>query len=182
MNNGNGFSKLQSEKDLENNKKLGPNSSTHRAAAIPFDLNKQTKRNYLSWDERFKELVDFKKINGQTNVPHQASRSLNIWVSTQRTQYRLWKEGKTSQFTSYRQYSLESIGFEFKLLTPWDQRFQELVEFKKTHGHTYVIQRSGPLGLWVATQREAFCRLKQGKYSPMTVARREKMESIGFVF
>ena len=37
--------------------------------------------------------------------------SLGIWTSTQRTNYRLLKEGKTSPMTDDRIRKLESIGF-----------------------------------------------------------------------
>eukprot|EP00978_Attheya_sp_CCMP212_P046990 scaffold421183_cov56-Attheya_sp.AAC.2 len=52
---------------------------------------------------------------------------------------------------------LESIGFTFirrpsPTITPWDQRFQELVDFKTINGHTNVVTRSGPLGGWVGSQ------------------------------
>jgi hypothetical protein len=39
---------------------------------------------------------------------------------------------------------LESIGFRFKCgptKKPWDERLQELVDFKKITGHTNVPQR-----------------------------------------
>eukprot|EP00978_Attheya_sp_CCMP212_P009606 scaffold22774_cov55-Attheya_sp.AAC.7 len=176
----NGLSELQCEEDFENNIQVAPSSTTHVPAAIPFVLNKNKNTKYSSWAERFKELVDFKKINGHTNVP-QLFGPLGTWVRYQRMQYRFLKEGKHSRLTSDKRDTLESIGFEFKAPPRWDAQFEELVDFKKINGHTNVPQSSGPLGQWVNTQRRSFCLLKQGKHSPLTSDRREKLESIGFV-
>eukprot|EP00978_Attheya_sp_CCMP212_P039570 scaffold207100_cov50-Attheya_sp.AAC.2 len=111
------------------------------------------------WDQQFQELLDFKKIYGHTNVPKQYG-PLGQWVSCQRTQCRLFKEGKKSSLTIDRREKLESIGFAFIYRAPgykashWDQRFQDLVDFKKIYGHTNVptTKRYGPLGQWVSHQ------------------------------
>eukprot|EP00978_Attheya_sp_CCMP212_P023296 scaffold71048_cov55-Attheya_sp.AAC.4 len=66
----------------------------------------------LPWDERFKELVDFKAINGHTNVPD-GSGPLGTWAHIQRQKFRRLKEGKHSTLTIERWKKLESIGFEF---------------------------------------------------------------------
>eukprot|EP00978_Attheya_sp_CCMP212_P042099 scaffold251082_cov40-Attheya_sp.AAC.1 len=134
------------------------------------------------WDVRFQELVDFKKINGHTNVPER-SGPLGIWVGRKRYHYRLLKEGKDSSLTIERREKLEGIGFQFKLYKHrhWDVRFQELVDFKKIKGHTNVPQRSGPLGNWVFKQRREYRLLKEGKHSTLTIERSVKLESIGAI-
>eukprot|EP00978_Attheya_sp_CCMP212_P047661 scaffold422966_cov52-Attheya_sp.AAC.1 len=180
----NGFSEFQREEDFENNQQVAPSYSAHGPAAVPFVLNKNQKKKYPSWDERFKELVDFKKINGHTHVPQQLG-PLGRWVHDQRSRHQyLLKEGKYSSLTIDRREKLESIGFSFILRPPshWDQRLQDLLDFKKIYGHTNVPKRDGPLGQWVSRQRTQ-CRLfKEGKKSHLTVDRREKLESIGFAF
>jgi len=175
----NGFSELQREEKLEY-EEVAQNSTAHKQAAIPFLLNNTKKIKHTSWDERFKELVDFKAINQHTNVPF-GSGPFATWVYTQRTQYRLLKEGKHSTFTNDKLEKTESIRFDFG--RPWDQRFEELVGFKKINGHVNVPQGLGPLGRWVSEQRRQYCRLKEGKRSSLSNnERREKLESIGFTF
>jgi hypothetical protein len=177
------FSELQREEELEY-EEVAQNSTAHKRAAIPLVLNTNQKRKYQSWDERSKELVDFKKVNGHTNVP-QGSGPLGNWVSKQRAQYRLLKEGKDSALTIERRDKLEGIGFTFirgPARPHWDQRFQELVEFRKINGHTNVPQGSGPLGIWVQIQRTQYRILKEENASPLTFHRREKLEGIGFTF
>jgi hypothetical protein len=152
-------------------------------AAMPFVLNKNMNTKYSSWADRFKELVDFKKINGHANVPKSAG-SLGVWVCYQRIQCRLLKEGKGSRLTSDKRKKLESIGFEFKRHPSWDQRFQELVDFKKVNGYTNVPLPvgsgliSGPLGIWVKNQQ----KLKEGGKDLLISDKRKKLESIGFIF
>ena len=63
--------------------------------------------------------------------------------------------------------------------TNWTLRFEELKKFKETHGHCNVPQRdptNRPLGQWVGTQRKAYTKSK------MSTERKEKLDSIGFVF
>eukprot|EP00978_Attheya_sp_CCMP212_P022876 scaffold68972_cov35-Attheya_sp.AAC.1 len=175
----NGFSELQCEEDFENNIQVAQNSTADGPAAISFALNKNKGTPRLSWDERFKELLDFKKINGHMHVPKR-SGSLGYWVSDQRRHNRFLKEGKRSRMTADKRDTLESVGFEFKLPTVWDQRFQELVDFKKINGHTYVPKRSGQLCNWVNYQRMQYHRSKKGKHSLFTSDRRDKLESVGF--
>jgi hypothetical protein len=177
------FSELQHEEELDY-KEVAQNSTAHKQAAIPLVLKTNQKRKYPSWDESSKELVDFKNINGHTNVPR-GSGPLGRWVDTQRQAFRLLKEGKHSPLTNERRKQLEGIGFTFicgPARPPWDQRFQELVNFKKINGHTNVPKSSGLLWNWVSTQQQAFRLLKEGKDTPLTIDRREKLEGIGFVF
>eukprot|EP00978_Attheya_sp_CCMP212_P032001 scaffold122974_cov53-Attheya_sp.AAC.3 len=174
------FSELLCEEELEY-EEVAQNPTVHRPAAMPFALNKKQKRKYPSWDDRFQELVNFKKINGHTNV-HWEFGPLGTWVNTQRTQYCLLREEKYTPLTIDRVEKLERIGFTLICRTTWDQRFQELVDFKKINGHTNVPQKSGQLGNWVDTQRRAFRQLKEGKHTPLANDRREKLNSIGFTF
>eukprot|EP00978_Attheya_sp_CCMP212_P027180 scaffold90839_cov45-Attheya_sp.AAC.1 len=174
------FSELHCEGELEY-KEVAQNSTAHARVAIPLVLNTNQKRKYPSWDERFKELVDFKKVNGHTNVP-QGSGPLGNWVCHQRCQYRMLKEEHASPLTNDRCQKLESIGFQFKLHASWDERFKGLVDFKKIKGHTNVPRGSGPLGNWVCHQRCQYRMLKEEKASPLTNDRCQKLESIGFQF
>jgi hypothetical protein len=69
--------------------------------------------------------VDYKKINGHANVPTNFG-PLGRWVTTQRTQYGLLKEGIDSLLTIDHCEKLESVGFEFKrrfTYLSWHKRF-----------------------------------------------------------
>eukprot|EP00978_Attheya_sp_CCMP212_P002370 scaffold4862_cov70-Attheya_sp.AAC.1 len=179
------FSELQREEELEY-EEVAQNATALEQGIIPFVLNNKRNKLFSRWDERCKELVEFKAINGHTHV-YRSSGQLGRWVNTQRRQYRLLKEGKHSALTSERREKLESIGFTYicrpsPTIISWDQRFQELVDFKKVNGHTIVPTRSGPLGSWVSYQRTQYRLLKEGKQSLLTIERCEKLECIGFTF
>ena len=62
------------------------------------------------WHEQFQELKKYEKTHGNCNVPARHG-VLGIWVNTQRTNYRLIKEGKSSAISDDRVCELESIGF-----------------------------------------------------------------------
>eukprot|EP00978_Attheya_sp_CCMP212_P049509 scaffold674061_cov47-Attheya_sp.AAC.1 len=131
---------------------------------MPSSLSNEKRTIYPSWDDRFQELVDFKAINGHANVVV-SSGLLGGWVSNQRQAFRQLKEGKHSPLTIERREKLEGIGFVFicrpTITTPWEQRFQELVDFKKINGHANVSTKSGPLGTWVKDQRAQYRLLKE---------------------
>eukprot|EP00978_Attheya_sp_CCMP212_P002339 scaffold4843_cov48-Attheya_sp.AAC.2 len=76
---------------------------------ITFEFKLRT-RTYskASWDTRFQELKEFIKVNGHANVPSR-SGSLGIWVSNQRTQFRIFDEGKTSLLTDEQLSKLNGI-------------------------------------------------------------------------
>ena len=49
----------------------------------------------------------------------------------------------------------------------WEERFNELKEYKKTHGHCDVPTkyRKTPLGRWVSTQRSMYKKFNKGEQS-----------------
>ena len=126
------------------------------------------------------------ETHGDCNVP-QSRGSLSTWTSTQRTNYRLLKEGKSSPMSDDRIRKLESIGFQWittvgkeRVRALWHDRFQALQKYMETHGDYNVPQSRGSLGSWVSNQRTHYRLLKEGKTSPMTDDRICKLESIGF--
>ena len=64
----------------------------------------------------------------------------------------------------------------------WDIRFEELVAYKKQHGHCRVPQRIPILGKWVLHQRLQYKRLQSGKASWLSKDRLERLKFIGFVW
>ncbi|KAL7510807.1 hypothetical protein ACHAXN_007689 [Cyclotella atomus] len=64
---------------------------------------------------------------------------------------------------------LKEIGFEWQVKHPnWMGRYQELIDFKSTHGHCRTF------GRWVHDQRKSF---KQGNLSKERI---EMLKEIGF--
>ena len=69
----------------------------------------------VSWQERYAELVEYKKREGDCDVPQKNHGKLGGWVSKQR---QLKKKGKLS---ADQQQKLEKLGFNFQI-------------FKRRHG------------------------------------------------
>ena len=79
-----------------------------------------------SWDERYKQLLEYKEQYGNTKVPKNwaTNRQLGIWVMNQRTQYQRWLMGKDSTLGKERRERLEAIGFDAG-------KYQNLVHLKR---------------------------------------------------
>jgi hypothetical protein len=70
-----------------------------------------------AWMERWNELQEFRHAFGHCNVPtnYPANIQLATWLKCQRRQYKLFKEGKTSNMTEHRLQKLERLGLEWEL-------------------------------------------------------------------
>jgi len=67
----------------------------------------------------------------------------------------------------------------------WNERLEELKQFKNQTGHCNVPQKypdNVSLGIWVNKQRMEHNLLKDGKKSSMTPARLEALEAVGFIW
>ena len=151
--------------------------------------NQQYQANHALWNKRFQELKDYKKIHGDCNVPtkrYKLNPSLGQWVQRQR----MYKETMLEE----RKAKLNNIGFQWIIGTgqyflfrnkeqsvnavnnaSWNQRFQELKDYKKQHGDCNVTKRNKlnpALGQWVQRQRS--------NREKMLDKRRAKLDNIGF--
>ena len=72
------------------------------------------------WEKRFNELKDYRKKNGNCNVPfhYQDNKQLGRWVNKQRTHYKKFQKGENPQIIKERISKLKSIGFV------WDTRIR----------------------------------------------------------
>eukprot|EP00542_Grammatophora_oceanica_P020276 CAMPEP_0194034854 /NCGR_PEP_ID=MMETSP0009_2-20130614/7302_1 /TAXON_ID=210454 /ORGANISM="Grammatophora oceanica, Strain CCMP 410" /LENGTH=546 /DNA_ID=CAMNT_0038675957 /DNA_START=139 /DNA_END=1780 /DNA_ORIENTATION=+ len=146
------------------------------------------------WERMFKKLLDYKARFGNTLVPNRydVDPSLGAWVSTQRRQYKVLMSGscESTPITPERAARLETIGFVWKTgdprHVPWDDRFKELLEFKKKYGHVLVpigYKDNTKLGNWVSTQRQERRLLRLGRKSTrLTQERIEMLDKIGFIW
>jgi len=128
------------------------------------------------WEQKFAELLVFKKQHGHCNVPHKykPNPALNLWISTMR------KIRKTGKLAAEREQRLEQVGFVWDPFeSEWERRFEELLVFKEAHGHCDVPQKyksNTTLGTWVGNMRT---RHKTGK---LAAAREQRLETAGFVW
>jgi hypothetical protein len=186
------------EKDVDSEDAQGADHREHQegiAAAASHPTNSDEppssasgrQRRVSAREERLSELADYRKIHGHCNVPQNycENSKLSKWVKTQRSNYTLYQEGKTSSMTTFRIQELEKIGFEWGVcVTAWEDRLSELADYRKIHGHCNVpknYSENTKLANWVTTQRSQYrLHLLKGKISRMTHSRIEELESLGF--
>ncbi|MFI5219590.1 MAG: Helicase associated domain protein [Bacteroidia bacterium] len=127
------------------------------------------------WQENFNQLSDFRQRYGHCSVnrTHKEFDTLNAFVARNRHCYKL------GILAPSRIDKLNSIGFEWDRKAffegRWQQRFDELVDFKNKHGHFKVSPRKQlVLTSWMSLQRK---KLKEGKLDPQ---RKKKLDSIDF--
>ncbi|KAG7339306.1 helicase domain protein [Nitzschia inconspicua] len=151
-------------------------------------LVKERYRNYQTgqWNERFKELMEFRACHGHLLVPHNYSpnKKLAQWVKRQRYQYKLKHEGKHSTLSDEREELLSQEGFIWgSHAACWQEHFQSLESFFTTHGHCFVptdYKRDPSLAVWCKHQRRQLKLFREGKTGTMTEERYRCLQSIGF--
>jgi len=162
---------LRTQRRLQKHGKM----SASRAAQLDA-LGMEWDTNSDVWEQRFKELKEYKRHEGHTEVPasYKENRALAMWVSTQRRIH------KSNQLTAERKRRLESIGFLWEPNeASWKRQFAKLRSFKERHGHCNVPLRcaSDPeLGRWLSNQRHLMRSRKLAKY------RAKKLTEIGVVW
>ena len=69
----------------------------------------------VAWEERLRELYEFKGRYGHTRVPKEFPENpqLAVWVKCQRRQFKLYSERKSSNMTQERIKRLSALGFVF---------------------------------------------------------------------
>lgn len=122
------------------------------------------------WLSRFLELVDYKAAHGHCNVPARWKENpqLGGWVSSQRLRQASLPQGRRILF--------DKVGLDWNPLeTAWNRQFDQLSEFKESHGHCNVPSRwpkSPSLAIWVGNLRH---RPKQ-----QTPLQKARLNQLGF--
>merc|ERR1712025_1360368 len=108
------------------------------------------------------------------------------WTKRQRYQYKLRMGGKRSTLTNERVEALDEAGFVWDShKAVWSERYEELKQFRKVHGHCNVpsrYQANHQLAIWVKRQRRQWKNKMVSKPNCMTDERQSKLEALGFVW
>ena len=128
------------------------------------------------WEDRFQELVSYKKEHGDCLVPQswKENKPLGSWVKTQR------KFRKKDKLDAEKIKRLDELGFIWEPDQQfWENRFQELVSYKKEHGDCLVPQswkENKQLASWVKNQRTF------RKEDKLDAQRIKRLDELGFVW
>ncbi len=145
-----------------------PNDYKDRLDSLGFDWNPIDSL----WEERISQLISYKNLYGNLDVPQRDPSGLGQWLSLQRKRK---KSGELSDILAKR---LEDIGFKWDALeAEWERRFEQLLEYIRMHGTAKVPQNEETgLGQWVSVQRRS---KKQGR---MIQEREVRLNAIGFIW
>ena len=128
-----------------------------------------------AWDAMFEVLKEYKTTHGDCLVPQRwrENRKLAEWVSKQRIQH------NKGRLDAERERRLKELGFEWDPVTAkWEEWFAQLLEFKRSQGHTNVPQRAKQylqLANWVRNQRR-----DKKMNRPIMKERAKRLDEIGF--
>lgn len=158
-----------------------------------------------TWYATLNELLEYRRTNGHCHVP-QSYGPLGHWCNKQRTEKTHRDDNKPTQMTFRKMQALEHVGFEWakpKGQASWMAHYNELVEFRRLHGHcnapTRILEgrRSGggggtvekyamppdrlkSLGRWITEQRtQKSCR-NAGRRSVLTDDRIRLLDELNF--
>ncbi|HEY8934092.1 MAG TPA: helicase associated domain-containing protein [Cyclobacteriaceae bacterium] len=131
----------------------------------------------IKWQSKYQELAAFKKKYGHVKVPQyfKENKELGDWVSKQR------RSQTVGKLSDQRTNKLNDLGFLWKediermREEAWENRYNELVRYKKSHGHIdrFKIKKEHyQLGLWMVTQ------ITQG--DKLSSYRKKKLKAIDF--
>jgi len=129
------------------------------------------------WNHMYEKMIAFRQKHGHCLVLFGSDRKLGSWVIRQRAMR------KVGQLSDDRRAKLDSIdGFVWTVDIPddrWCIMFEKLKAYKSQHGDCLVPQlyaADKQLSRWVRTQRYNY------KSNKLLAERKEKLESIGFVW
>ena len=107
------------------------------------------------------------------------------WIVQLRKDYKKRETNpEESPLTEDQIKTLESVRFAFTTRGEdhWQKNYIKLQEYKKEHGHVLVPRQCEIPGLgdWVTSQRQQYHEYVQGKPTPLTKARKDALDGIGF--
>jgi len=140
-----------------------------------------------AWSVMFRQLREYRMINGDCKVPEKENKKLHKWTKNQKMLYGHLKAGKSNSLKPERIAKLESIGFSWGKKYPdpptWDEMFEKLSSFKKRTGNCNVPFNENnptPLAKWIANQRYEYRRYRKGMDYLITDEQMGHLDGIGF--
>lgn len=104
--------------------------------------------------------------HGDLNAPSGLGEYHGVWL------YDWLKRNRErqDQLIDRQRHMLDSIGMDWTVIDPWEEKFKELVDYKEDHGHCDVPGNDEKLGYWVTKLRER----------PPEGDRKDRLDALGF--
>lgn len=177
----------------------GRTTTTHQTSTKTAPI--KAKRKIVPWKVRVQQLAAYKELHGNLNIPirWKTNPSLGKFVHNTREKYKLFlRDGARSEkprdhtLTLEKVQELQELGFVFNTerrrveKDEWNARFDQLLKFKKDHGHLMIPHDYPPdksFAEWVHRQRTAYTTMqKEASPSPLVKERMDRLKGIGFHF
>ena len=150
-----------------------------------------SKEKITSWDERLSMLREKHRADGHIRF-HKSDQAMRSWINRIRKEYQAFQEGERTQLTQEKINQLNELGMVWVTGFPsgtthaprktWNERFEDLKDFIRNNGHSFVPQAMPGLGEWVHTQRAEYKKMQKGEKSVLTAERALKLVEVGFCF
>ncbi|TKG95104.1 hypothetical protein EYV94_10340 [Puteibacter caeruleilacunae] len=126
------------------------------------------------WEEMYARLVKYKAEVGNVRITRtNKDKELFHWISGQR--YRYWK-GKL-EVSKIMRLKQVGVNMRHKTLNLWEEKYSQLVEFKKKHGHLYVCRTLG-----ASSELVEFARTQRRAKDNMSNERKKLLNKIDFMW
>mmetsp|Transcript_41412 Transcript_41412/g.81152 ORF Transcript_41412/g.81152 Transcript_41412/m.81152 type:complete len:461 (+) Transcript_41412:86-1468(+) len=180
--------------DLDRNATIGTNhSKNNKTGAEETEWKRKIRANpereeqyEKNWAMKYEELKKYREEHGHCNL---GDCPLRGWVYFQKLEYRNMIDGKRSRITSSKIKKLTVLGIKLAEQTKthiisWEERLEQLREFKRTHGHLRVPHSDPVLGAWIKSQRSGYAHYLEGKKDRrgMNESRVQQLTELGFIF
>jgi len=191
------FQKTEYRNFLDGKRSRMTSAKIRKLIMLGVKLPEKVKYNCVPWEERMKQLAEFKRVHGHLRVPRE-NPTLGVWVKGTRSSYVNFIKGKKdgSAMSNSRVQQLTALGFVFQAgkspnrrdpskTKTWAERLEELMEFKVKFGDCNVPQQfkeNTSLACWVKHQRAQYKFMEEGRNTLMTPEKALKLFQVGFVF
>ena len=157
-----------------------------QAIGFQFDYQRMMQQENKEFENMLQEMKQFDREKAGDSLKRQ-SRALADWKHAQRIEFRCLQEGKRSTLTPERIQKLNDVGFIFvprstpRTLT-WEQRIEQLKQYKEEHGNLNVPASHPELGYFVSNVRRGYKYLQEKKTTGFTQEKANQLLELGFSF
>jgi hypothetical protein len=138
-----------------------------------------------TFDDRMEDLKWYKETHGHINVSISEDKSLNQFCANARHARKHPSKSKIKQLTDERILAFDAIGFNWMfreyVTRSFDERIEDLEEYKQTHGHLNVKRHEDDnLYQYIAGIRHSLKKVEKDRMRRLTVERIARLNALGF--
>mmetsp|Transcript_6040 Transcript_6040/g.11453 ORF Transcript_6040/g.11453 Transcript_6040/m.11453 type:complete len:444 (+) Transcript_6040:146-1477(+) len=171
------------EKDDEKQKKVTNSKVSQKATSQKAKKNQSD----IQWEDMFESLKKYKHEHGTSDIKKDPENvALYNWVQAQRLEYKKLANGNDCKLSAMKIQKLIDLGFSFSKRAKyykWNERIEQLKQFKIKHGHLKIPISDPELGEFASKQRSEYAKYMKGrKDTAMTAEKEKQLRELGFVF